>query len=179
MIPESPSLHLNIWIKPKEIDGASEGKLRRLNAFVPVAQRPKGLQPFCKWPRHEHRSVRVSQAGGMDVVKFLFLSHTGCRAGDKSSVLLHLSCTIVQHLLVARALEPQVYQAGRKRDLSSRSCSIHEVGQPCSTCESMLVTIGRHNLHNCRRRQLSEPEACKCSKCCKSQTCDVVSLEAE
>ena len=40
-------------------------KTRRLSAIA--------SQPFDKWPRHEHRSVLISQAGCMDVVKFFSL----------------------------------------------------------------------------------------------------------
>ena len=54
-------------------------KTKRLSAIA--------SQPFCKWPRHEHRSVLISQAGRMDVVKILSLSLSSWL------IMMRLSCS--------------------------------------------------------------------------------------
>ena len=69
-------------------------KSKRLSAIAsPV------LEPFCKWPRQEHRFVLmrlmiIGQAGWMDVVKFLSLPSGGmgephCAAFDWPSQMHH------------------------------------------------------------------------------------------
>ena len=54
-------------------------KTKRLSAIA--------SQPYCKWPRHEHTSVLISQAGRMDVVNSLSLS-LSCQHASAPQLLL-------------------------------------------------------------------------------------------